>query len=56
MELLLSESWKELLKLEFTKDYYKNLIKFVSLEYSNAKCFPPKDLIFSALNCCDFEQ
>jgi len=56
MELVLSESWKQLLKLEFTKDYYKNLIEFVSLEYSKTNCFPPKDLIYSALNSCDFEQ
>lgn len=56
MELVLSESWKQLLKLEFTKDYYKDLIEFVSLEYSKTNCFPPKDLIFSALNCCNFDD
>lgn len=56
MELVLSESWKQLLKLEFTKDYYKDLIEFVSFEYSKTNCFPPKDLIFSALNCCNFDD
>lgn len=56
MELLLSESWKHLLKLEFTKDYYNKLIEFVSSEYSSHTCFPPKEFIFSALNCCDFDE
>lgn len=56
MELLLSESWKHLLKLEFTKDYYNKLIEFVSSEYSSYTCFPPKEFIFSALNCCDFDE
>ena len=49
-------SWKIILNDELQKTYFKNLMVSVAEEYDNAVCFPPKELIFSAFNQCDFEN
>ena len=52
----LNSSWKTILDDELQKTYFKNLMVSVSEEYNNMVCFPPKELIFSAFNQCDFEN
>lgn len=42
-------SWNELLKDEFEKDYYKRLGAFLSSEYANHTVYPAKENIFAAL-------
>lgn len=42
-------SWNELLKDEFEKDYYQRLRAFLSSEYANHTVYPPKENIFAAL-------
>ena len=42
------ESWKEFLKAEFDKPYFKELSKFLHEEYEHKTIFPPKQLVFSA--------
>lgn len=42
------KSWDDILKFEKSKDYYKELEKFLEKEYSTKKIFPPKELIFNA--------
>lgn len=42
-------SWNELLKDEFEKDYYKRLRAFLSSEYANHTVYPAKENIFAAL-------
>ena len=49
-------SWKTILDDELQKTYFKNLMVSVAEEYDNAVCFPPKELIFSAFNQCNFEN
>lgn len=44
----MDESWKEFLKSEFDKPYFKELSKFLHAEYENKVIFPPKKLVFSA--------
>jgi uracil-DNA glycosylase len=58
MILNLAEDWKSLLKDEFEKNYFKELLLFLQKEYeSNEKrIFPAWDLVFSALNECPFEK
>ena len=46
----IQEDWKTLLKDEFNKDYFKNLIHFVKSEYKTSKVFPPGKQIFSAFD------
>jgi uracil-DNA glycosylase len=52
----LSESWKNILSAEFDKPYFKELTYFVNKEYSNYKCFPKRDEIFAAFDCCSFKD
>ena len=50
----LSNKWTKILSSELNKDYYINLMSFVKEEYSNKTIFP-KELVFNALDKCDFE-
>lgn len=50
------ESWKNQLKSEFKKPYYKDLMEFVDKAYEEKVCFPPKAKIFEAFNLCAFED
>lgn len=49
-------SWKELLKTEFSKSYFKDLSLFVTNEYGNYTCYPPIESVFSAFLACDFSD
>lgn len=50
MEVRLEISWKELLKDEFDKQYFKDLSEFVHAEYSKNTVYPPAKFIFNALD------
>ncbi len=45
-DLLLEDSWRELLGSEFSKPYFKELERFVHAEWGKHMVFPPKDSIF----------
>ena len=47
MEWILEESWREKLKGEEDKRYYKELVEKVREEYKNRTCYPPEDKIFN---------
>lgn len=46
----LENDWKDALKEEFNKEYFKELMKFVECEYNKHEVFPPKECVFNALN------
>ncbi len=48
--------WKAILKDEFEKPYFKNLVEFVRKEYASTTCFPPGKQIFSAFNHTPFDE
>lgn len=48
------QSWKEVLKIEFEKEYFKALTEFIRSEYSTGQVFPPGKLIFNAFNKTSF--
>lgn len=50
MEVRLEQSWKELLKAEFDKPYFKSLTDFVRHEYRSTTVYPPPKFIFHALD------
>ncbi len=50
MEVKLENSWRELLKEEFDKPYFLELVSFVKQEYQKGKVFPPGKYIFNALD------
>ena len=56
MQPKLHPSWQTILSDEIQKPYFKDLLKMVDEEYQNYICFPPKELIFSAFDCCSFDD
>ncbi|MXV38382.1 uracil-DNA glycosylase [Flavobacteriaceae bacterium Ap0902] len=50
MDVKISPAWKELLKDEFEKTYFKELVSFVKSEYATKKVYPPGKLIFNAFD------
>lgn len=56
MDIKLDPSWKEKLKDEFEKQYFKDLIEFVKNEYKTQTIYPPGPYIFRALNECTFDK
>ncbi len=56
MEWILEESWREKLKDEMDKPYYRELVDKVREEYKYETCYPPEDKIFNALNLCPFDK
>lgn len=55
MNAALHPSWKKVLKDEFEKPYFQNLMQFVKNEYHQNACYPLEDQIFSAFEHCPFE-
>lgn len=56
MEVKIDESWKEILRAEFDKPYFEELVAFVKNEYKTHKIFPPAQLIFNAFDSCPFDK
>ena len=57
MEVKIENSWKEVLKEEFDKDYFTRLTTFVREEYkSGTPIYPPAKLIFNAFDHCPFDK
>lgn len=55
-DVKIEPSWKEALKDEFGKGYWKTLIEFVKGEYQHAIVFPPPKNIFRAFELCPFDK
>src|SRR5690606_16174493 len=56
MDVKIESSWKEVLKDEFEKPYFKNLVEFVKSEYETQKIYPPGKQIFSAFDHTPFDE
>ncbi len=56
MNIKIEESWNQVLKEEFNKPYFQQLINFVKEEYATKTIFPPGPLIFRAFNECPFDK
>jgi uracil-DNA glycosylase len=58
MKVNLENSWNEVLKDEFHKPYFVELVSFVKHEYASnpESIFPMGSQIFRAFNCCPFDQ
>ena len=52
----LGNSWDELLKDEFSKDYYLRLREFLKMEYSTKTIYPNMNDIFNALKFTSYEN
>ncbi|MBC8033293.1 MAG: uracil-DNA glycosylase [Chitinophagaceae bacterium] len=57
MDVKMEESWKEVLKPEFTKTYFQQIVTFLKTEKMAGKTiYPPGSLIFNAFNVLPFQQ
>ncbi len=56
MKELLKNSWKDILKDEMEKDYFRELEDFLKREYSEETVFPAKEELFRALNLTAYED
>lgn len=57
MDVKIEEQWKEVLKEEFEKDYFKNLVEYLHREKREGKViYPPGPLIFNAFKLTPFNE
>lgn len=56
MDVKISESWKPVLKDEFGKSYFADLVDFVKKEYVRARVYPRGGNIFRAFDKCGFDD
>ncbi len=57
MDVQIHPSWKEILKDEFTKPYFQQIVTFLRAEKATGKnIFPPGPLIFNAFNQTPFDK
>lgn len=56
MDINIHPSWKGILKEEFTKPYFEELVSFVKNEYRTNTCYPKGKEIFAAFDACPFEE
>ena len=56
MQRNLSDSWKNILQVEFEKPYFQDLQIFVKESYKNTVCYPREQDIFAAFNACSFNS
>lgn len=56
MDVQIEPSWKEVLRDEFEKPYFRQLTERVRQAYATGQCFPPAGLIFNAFNLTPFDR
>lgn len=56
MKVNIETHWKKILKDEFQKPYFQNLVEFVKDEYQQYKCYPQGKDIFKAFDLCPFPK
>ncbi len=53
---MIGNNWDTILKEEFEKDYFKELMKFVSQEYQNKTIYPKQSDVFNAFRYTDYDN
>ncbi len=53
---MIGNNWDTILEKEFEKDYFKELMEFVSQEYKNKTIYPKQNDIFNAFRYTDFDN
>lgn len=56
MDFNIDPSWKQVLKEEFSKTYFLDLMNFVTEEYTKFECYPPSEVVFSAFEYTAFQN
>ena len=53
---MITKKWDEILKDEYKKDYFINLLKTLQIEYRKKDIFPKKSDVFRALRLTDYDD
>ena len=53
---MVGNDWDIVLRDEYKKDYYKNMVKFLNKEYNEKVIFPLKSNIFKAFSVCGYND
>jgi uracil-DNA glycosylase len=57
MDVKIEDSWKKILKDEFTKDYFLQIVTFIKTERAAGKIiYPPGSLLFNAFDKTPFDK
>lgn len=57
MDVKIEQGWKEVLRTEFTKPYFQQIVQFLKAEKSTGQeIYPPGNLIFNAFDKTPFEN
>ena len=56
VDVRIAEDWKEILKEEFSKPYFEELVSFVKEEYGAGVVYPAGRNIFRAFDCCPLDK
>jgi uracil-DNA glycosylase len=56
MKIPLNRDWQEKLSKEMEKKYFSDLLAFVEKEIQTKTVYPPKELLFNALNTTPFDD
>lgn len=56
MEVNIASDWKALLREEFDKPYFEELVRFVREEYATHRIYPRGSNIFRAFDKCPFDR
>lgn len=56
MNYKVNNNWDIILKDEYEKEYFKNLLNFINEEYNNKTVYPLKENIFKALEYTDYND
>ena len=54
--MMINNGWDHILKNEFEKEYYKNMMSFLDRVYKDKTIYPDKHNIFKALELSDFDD
>ena len=53
---MITEKWDKILKEEYEKDYFYDLLKKLQIEYRDKTVFPPKKEVFKAMRLTDYDD
>ena len=53
---MIGNKWDVLLKEEYNKEYFKDLINFIKKEYKEKTIYPPQNEVFNAFRYTDFDD
>ena len=57
MDVKIEESWKQVLKMEFSKPYFLEIVNHLRMERAAGKTiYPPGPLMFNAFNTTPFDK